>query len=214
MRVLIADDLMLIREGLARMLEAAHIDVVGQASDGVELLRLAHELHPDIVIVDIRMPPTHTDEGLVAAGSVQSELPGTGVVVLSQYIEASYALRLLNAHPERVAYLLKDRIKDPAILVDALERVAEGETVVDPTIVARLLGRQRRRDPLEELTSREREVLGLMAEGLSNHAIATRMGVGDRTVEAHIAQIFLKLDMEDSPDSHRRVLAVLTLLQG
>ena len=214
MRVLIADDVMLIREGLARVLEAAHIEVVGQAADGDELLRLAGELHPDIVIVDIRMPPTHTDEGLVAAARVQQELPGTGVVVLSQYIEASYAMRLINAHPERVAYLLKDRIKDPAILVDALERVADGETVVDPTIVARLLGRQRRLDPLDQLTPREREVLSLMAEGLSNRAIGARMGVGDRTVEAHIAQVFLKLDMEDSPDTHRRVLAVLALLQG
>jgi DNA-binding NarL/FixJ family response regulator len=214
MRILIADDVMLIREGLTRVLEAARMEVVGQAADADELLRLAHELRPDAVIVDIRMPPTHTDEGLVAAGRVQDELPGTAVVVLSQYIEASYALRLLNAHPERVAYLLKDRIKDPAILVDALERVAEGETVVDPTIVARLLGRQRRKDPLAELTPREREVLGLMAEGLSNRAIAARMKVGDRTVEAHIAQVFLKLEMDDSPDTHRRVLAVLTLLHG
>jgi DNA-binding NarL/FixJ family response regulator len=212
MRVVVADDVMLIREGLTRVLEAAGIEVVGQAASADELLAKARAERPDVVIVDTRMPPTHTDEGIVAAARAQAELPATGVVVLSQYLEASYALRLINAHPERVAYLLKDRIKDPAMLVDALERVIEGETVVDPTIVARLLGRQRRRDPLAELTPRERQVLGLMAEGLSNRAIATRMDVGERTVEAHIAQILLKLEVDDSPDLHRRVLAVLTLL--
>ena len=159
------------------------------------------------------MPPTHTDEGLVAAQRIRSDHPAVGVLVLSQYVEPSYALRLLEEHPERVGYLLKERVFDVAILVDALRRIADGETVVDPTIVSRLLGRGRRDDPLAALTAREREVLGLVAEGLSNKAIAARLFVTERTVEAHVKQIFLKLSLQTSPDSHRRVLAVLAYLR-
>jgi DNA-binding NarL/FixJ family response regulator len=160
------------------------------------------------------MPPTHTDEGLVAAQAIRAEHPEVGVLVLSQYVEPSYALRLLEEHPERVGYLLKERVFDVAILVDALRRIADGETVIDPTIVSRLVGRQRGGDPLAELTEREREVLGLLAEGLSNKAIAARLFVTERTVEAHVKQIFLKLHLNTNPDSHRRVLAVVAYLRA
>jgi DNA-binding NarL/FixJ family response regulator len=160
------------------------------------------------------MPPTHTDEGLVAATAIREEHPGVGVLLLSQYVEPSYAMRLLEEHPEGVGYLLKERVFDVAVLVDALRRIVEGETVVDPTIVSRLLGRQRRADPLAELTEREREVLGLVAEGLSNRAIAARLFVTERTVEAHVKQIFLKLDVGVDPESHRRVRAVLAYLRA
>ena len=167
---------------------------------------------PDVAIVDIRMPPTHTDEGLVAAQQIRTEHPEIGVLLLSHYVEPSYALRLLEEHPERVGYLLKERVFDVAVLIDALRRIADGETVVDPTIVSRLVGRQRRADPLAELSPREREVLGLVAEGLSNGAIAARLFVTPRTVEAHVKQIFLKLRLAANPESHRRVLAVLAYL--
>ena len=161
------------------------------------------------------MPPTHTDEGLVAAQQIRREHPAVGVLLLSQYIEPSYAMRLLEEHPERVGYLLKERVFDVAILVDALRRIADGETVVDPTIVSRLLGRRRREDPLADLTEREREVLGLIAEGLSNRGIAARLYITERTVEAHVKQIFAKLQLDAShPESHRRVLAVLTYLRA
>jgi DNA-binding NarL/FixJ family response regulator len=160
------------------------------------------------------MPPTHTDEGLVAASMIRTELPDVGVLILSQYIEPSYAMRLLEEHPERVGYLLKERVFDVALLVDALRRLGAGETVIDPTIVSRLVGRRRRQDPLEELTPREREALGLVAEGLSNKAIAARLVVTERTVEAHVKQIFMKLNLDTSPDSHRRVLAVLAYLRA
>jgi DNA-binding NarL/FixJ family response regulator len=160
------------------------------------------------------MPPTHTDEGLVAAQAIRAAHPEVGVLVLSQYVEPSYAMRLIEEHPEGVGYLLKERVFDVAILVDALRRIADGETVVDPTIVSRLFGRQRREDPLADLTEREREVLGLLAEGLSNKAIAGRLFVTERTVEAHVKQIFLKLHLNTSPESHRRVLAVLAYLRA
>jgi DNA-binding NarL/FixJ family response regulator len=212
-RVVVADDVMLTREGIVRLLRDAAVDVVAEADDGEELLRHVRLARPDAAIVDIRMPPTHTDEGLVAAQQIRSEHPGIGVLVLSQYIEPSYALRLLEEHPERVGYLLKERVFDVAILVDALRRIVEGETVVDPTIVARLVGRRRREDPLAALTEREREVLGLVAEGLSNKAIAARLYVTERTVEAHTKQIFLKLGLHADPASHRRVLAVLAFLR-
>jgi DNA-binding NarL/FixJ family response regulator len=163
--------------------------------------------------VDIRMPPTHTDEGLVAAREIRVNHPDVGVLVLSQYVEPSYAMRLIEDHPERIGYLLKERVFDIAILVDALRRIVDGETVIDPTIVSRLVGRRRREDPLAELTGREREVLGLVAEGMSNHAIAARLVVTERTVEAHITQIFQKLQLAESPDQHRRVLAVLAFLR-
>jgi DNA-binding NarL/FixJ family response regulator len=213
-RVVVADDVMLTREGIVRLLEDAGIDVVAQAEDAESLLREVRLKRPDVAIVDIRMPPTHTDEGLVATQRIRTEQPHAGVLVLSQYVEPSYAMRLLEDHPERVGYLLKQRVFDAAVLVDALRRIADGETVVDPTIVARLFGRRRREDPLAELTAREREVLGLVAEGLSNRAIAGRLYVTDRTVEAHVKQIFLKLALDLNPDSHRRVLAVLAYLRG
>jgi len=212
-RVVVADDVMLTREGIVRLLRDAEIDVVAQAENADELLRHVQLARPDAAIVDIRMPPTHTDEGLVAAQRIRRDHPAVGVLVLSQYVEPSYALRLLEEHPERVGYLLKERVFDVAILVDALRRIADGETVVDPTIVSRLLGRGRRDDPLAALTAREREVLGLLAEGLSNKAIAARLFVTERTVEAHVKQIFLKLRLQTSPDSHRRVLAVLAYLR-
>jgi DNA-binding NarL/FixJ family response regulator len=214
MRVVVADDVMLTREGIARLLEEAGIDVVAQAEDADGLLREVRLKQPDAAIVDIRMPPTHTDEGLVAAQRIRTDHPATGVLVLSQYVEPSYAMRLLEEHPERVGYLLKQRVFDVAILVDALRRIGDGETVVDPTIVSRLLGRRRRQDPLAELTAREREVLGLVAEGLSNGAIAGRLFVTERTVEAHVKQVFMKLGLTVDPDSHRRVLAVLAYLRS
>ncbi len=160
------------------------------------------------------MPPTHTDEGLVAAQRIRTDHPAIGVLVLSEYVEPSYAMRLLEEHPERVGYLLKQRVFDVAVLVDALRRIGDGETVVDPTIVSRLVGRRRRQDPLGELTAREREVLGLVAEGLSNGAIASRLFVTERTVEAHVKQVFMKLGLTVDPDSHRRVLAVLAYLRS
>jgi DNA-binding NarL/FixJ family response regulator len=214
MRVILAEDSMLTREGIARLLRDAGIDVLAEVADGEALLREVALTRPDVAITDIRMPPTHTDEGLVAAGRIRQENPDTGVLVLSQYIEPSYALRLLAEHPEKVGYLLKERVFDVAVLVDALRRIADGETVVDPTIVSRLLGRQRRHDPLAALTDREREVLGLLAEGLSNWAIATRLSVTERTVEAHITAVFAKLGLAEDPTAHRRVLAVLTYLRG
>jgi DNA-binding NarL/FixJ family response regulator len=214
MRVVVAEDLMLTREGIVRLLEEAGFEVVGQAADPDALLRQVRATRPDAAIVDIRMPPTHTDEGLVAAQALRAEHPDLAVLVLSQYVEPSYALRLLEEHPERVGYVLKERVFDVAILVDALVRLTDGETVIDPTIVARLLGRRRVRDPLEELTAREREVLALLAEGLSNRAIAERLFVTERTVEAHVTQIFLKLGLGADTGTHRRVLAVLAHLRS
>jgi DNA-binding NarL/FixJ family response regulator len=212
-RVVVAEDVMLTREGIVRLLRDADVDVVAEAENADELLRHVRLARPDAAIVDIRMPPTHTDEGLVAAQQIRSQHPDVGVLVLSQYIEPSYAMRLLEEHPERVGYLLKERVFDVAILIDALRRIADGETVVDPTIVSRLLGRRRREDPLSDLTERERDVLSLLAEGLSNKAIAARLFVTERTIEAHVKQIFLKLRLDANPASHRRVLAVLAYLR-
>jgi DNA-binding NarL/FixJ family response regulator len=209
----VADDLMLTREGIVRLLSEAEIEVVAEAEDAEALLRHVRNARPDVAIVDIRMPPTHTDEGLVAAQQIRAQCPDVGVLVLSQYVEPSYAMRLLEEHPERTGYLLKERVFDVALLVDALRRIADSETVIDPTIVSRLVGRRRRTDPLGELSNREREVLGLVAEGLSNKAIAARLFVTERTVEAHVKQIFLKLGLNMNPESHRRVLAVLTYLR-
>jgi len=214
MRVVVADDLMLTREGITRLLTDAGVDVVAEAGDAASLLRAVRMTHPDAAVVDIRMPPTHTDEGLVAAQQIHAEHPDIGVLILSQYVEPHYAMRLIEEHPERVGYLLKERVFDVANLIDALRRLADGETVVDPTIVARLFARKRRADPLDKLTEREREVLALLAEGLSNRAIATRLFVTERTVEAHVKQVFLKLGLNTDPDSHRRVLAVLAYLRS
>jgi DNA-binding NarL/FixJ family response regulator len=213
-RVVVADDVMLTREGIVRLLEDAGVDVVAQAADAESLLREVRLKRPDAAIVDIRMPPTHSDGGLVATHRIRTDHPEVGVLVLSEYVEPSYAMRLLEEYPERIGYLLKQRVFDVAVLIDALRRIDDGETVVDPTIVARLLGRRRRADPLAELTAREREVLGLVAEGLSNRAIAGRLFVTDRTVEAHVKQVFLKLALDLNPESHRRVLAVLAYLRG
>jgi DNA-binding NarL/FixJ family response regulator len=204
---------MLTREGIVRLLDDAGIDVVAEAEDAEGLLRHVRLARPDAAIVDIRMPPTHTDEGLVAAQAIRTEHPNVGVLVLSQYVEASYAMRLLEEHPERVGYLLKDRVFDVALLLDALRRIADGETVIDPTIVSQVIGRRARVDPLADLTDREREVLGLVGEGLSNKGIAHRLFITDRTVEAHVKQIFLKLGLAADPESHRRVLAVLAYLR-
>jgi DNA-binding NarL/FixJ family response regulator len=214
MRVVVADDVMLTREGIVRLLREAGVDVVAEAGDAEELLRHVRSVRPDVAIVDIRMPPTNTDEGLVAAQAIRSEHEEIGVLVLSQYIEPSYAIRLIEDHPERVGYLLKDRVTDIVLVVDALRRIVDGETVIDPTIVSRLVGRRRRDNPLGRLTDREREVLGLIAEGMSNKAIAARLFVTERTVEAHVTQIFQKLELPGSPDQHRRVLAVLAFLRA
>jgi DNA-binding NarL/FixJ family response regulator len=214
MRVVIGDDELLIREGLARLLGEVGFEVVGKAATAAELLKVVDLSRPDAVVVDIRMPPTHTDEGLVAAQQIGLSHPEVGVLVLSHHVDSRFAARLLEEHPMGVGYLLKERLSDVAVLTDALQRVAEGECVVDPTIVARLLRRRREPDPLAELTERELEVLGLIAEGRSNRAIAARLVVTDKTIEAHVRSIFMKLDLEETPDDHRRVLAVLTYLRA
>jgi DNA-binding NarL/FixJ family response regulator len=213
MRVVIADDVMLVRSGLARLLEDAGVQVVGEAGDVDALLTLVARQKPDAAIVDIRMPPTHTDEGLVGARRIREEHPSTSVVLLSQYVEPRYAQRLLADQPGGLGYLLKERVSNIAVLVDALRRVTEGECVIDPTIVAQLMRGRRPDSPLERLTSRERDILALMAEGRSNAGIARELGISERTVEAASATVFQKLDLEPSPDLNRRVLAVLTLLR-
>jgi DNA-binding NarL/FixJ family response regulator len=213
MRVVVAEDVMLTRAGIVRLLADAGVTVVGEAGDANALLERVRTLRPDVAIVDIRMPPTHTDEGLVAADHIRAEYPDTGVLVLSQYVESSYAMRLVEGHPERCGYLLKERVFDIAVLLDALQRIVDGETVIDPTVVARLLARKRQHDPLDDLSLRERETLVLVAEGLTNRAIAERLFVTERTVEAHIKQVFDKLGLDESPDANRRVLAVLAYLR-
>jgi DNA-binding NarL/FixJ family response regulator len=214
MRVVVADDVLLTRRGIVDLLQSAQVDVVGEADTADALLRLVRSELPDVAVVDIRMPPTHTDEGLVAARLIRTEHPEVGVLVLSQYVEPRYAMQLLEDHPQGLGYLLKDRVVDIATVVDAMRRIVDGETVVDPTIVSRLLARRRPSDPIRRLTDREREVLALVAEGMSNQAIARRIVVTERTVEAHVTQIFRKLDLSDSADSHRRVLAVLVWLRS
>jgi serine/threonine-protein kinase len=213
-RVVIADDAMITREGIARLLEEAGVEVAGQADEASALLHRVAAERPDVAIVDIKMPPTHTDEGIVAAQRIRVEFPEVGVLVLSSYVEPTYALRLLAEHPTKSGYLLKERVFDIAVLIDALRRIDEGETVVDPTIVARLLARRRLDNPLEQLTKRERQVLELVAEGRSNRAIAQTLFVTESTVEAHVKQIFSKLALDSGPDSHRRVLAVLAFLRS
>jgi DNA-binding NarL/FixJ family response regulator len=214
MRVIVADDVMLVRSGLARLLTDAGAEVTGEAADAEALMALVDRDRPDAAIVDIRMPPTHTDEGLVAARRIRAGYPGTAVVVLSQYLEPRYAQRLLADQPGGLGYLLKERVTDIAVLVDALRRVIEGECVLDPTIVARLMKRRRPNSPISYLTQREREILALMAEGRSNLAIAAELSISERTVEAACAQVFRKLNLEPSPDVNRRVLAVLTMLRA
>jgi DNA-binding NarL/FixJ family response regulator len=213
MRVVIADDAMLLREGTARLLDDAGVEVVAKVGDALKLLAAVGADPPDVAIVDIRMPPTFTDEGLVAAETIRSSHPGVGVLVLSQYLESTYAMRLLQEFPERSGYLLKERVSDIKVLLDALTRIVQGECVVDPTIVAKLLRRPRDPDPLAELTERERDVLGLIAEGRSNHAISEILVLSPKTIETHISQIFSKLGLIEAADDHRRVLAVLTYLR-
>jgi len=213
-RVVIADDETLLREGVASLLAESGFDVVGKAGTADELLRRVELARPDVAIVDIRMPPTHTDEGLTAASRIRSAHPAVGVLVLSHHVESRYAMRLLEEHPERSGYLLKERVSDVAVLVDALERIDDGECVLDPTIVARLVGRAREDSPLDELTGREREVLSLIAEGHSNDAICRKLFLSPKTVETHVRHILLKLGIGETPDYHRRVLAVLAYLRG
>jgi DNA-binding NarL/FixJ family response regulator len=212
MRAVIAEDSVLLREGISRLLTEAGVEVVGQAADAEDLLRKTRAHKPDVVITDIRMPPNQSDEGLRAADEIRRDLPGTGVLVLSQYIEEDYAMELLGENAEGVGYLLKDRVADVDRFVDAVRRVADGGSALDPEVVAVMLGRRRRDDPLDELTPREREVLGLMAEGRTNHAIAEQLVVTERAVEKHVTSIFGKLGLGATPDDHRRVLAVLTYL--
>jgi DNA-binding NarL/FixJ family response regulator len=214
MRVVLADDSLLLREGVARLLEDAGLEVVAQAGDAEDLLRKVGAHKPDLAIVDVRMPPTHTDEGLKAAVDIRERFPSTGVLVLSQYIEESYALELLSENAEGVGYLLKDRVADLDRFVDAVRRVGDGGSALDPEVVSRLLGRRRREDPLADISPREKEVLALMAEGRSNHAIATELVVTERAVEKHVTSIFSKLDLPPTADDHRRVLAVLTYLRA
>jgi DNA-binding NarL/FixJ family response regulator len=211
-RVIVADDSVLLREGVTRLLEDADFEVVGQAGDGEELMRKVKAHKPDVVIIDIRMPPTHTDEGLRAARAIREEMPDTGVLVLSQYLEEEYALELLGDDAAGVGYLLKDRVSDLERFSEAIRRVAEGGSALDPEVVSQMLGRRRVEDPLEELTPREREVLGLMAEGRSNQAIADALVISERAVEKHVTSIFGKLKLPPAAEDHRRVLAVLAFL--
>jgi DNA-binding NarL/FixJ family response regulator len=212
-RVVLADDAAVLREGLARVLIGAGVEVAAQAGTAEELLDAVAEVRPDVAVVDIRMPPTRTDEGLVAAEQIAERHPETGVLLLSQYVEAAYALRLLESGRGRTGYLLKDRVLDVADFVAALERVDAGETVVDPALVAQLVGRRQEDDPLEELTDREREVLALMAEGLTDRGISERLYVTPKTIETHIRHIFSKLGIPATPAHNRRVHAVLAYLR-
>lgn len=214
MRVVIADDAVLIRSGLATLLAESGIEPIGQAADGDELLRLVARTQPEAAIVDIRMPPTHTDEGLYAAQRIRREHPDVAVLLLSQYLDAGYALRLAEQNPAGVGYLLKDRIAHAATLADALHRLVAGECVVDPTIVSKLLARARVHNPLDDLTPREREVLSLMAEGRANPTIGRLLSLQPKTVETHVSRVFSKLRLVEETDGHRRVLAVLTYLRA
>ena len=211
-RTVIADDSFLVRSGVRQVLTDAGVDVVGEAHDQETLLAVVDREAPDVAVVDIRMPPTQTDEGVLAARDIRRLYPGTAVLLLSMHVDSAFALRLLTEHPEGIGYLLKDRVSEGALLVDALRRVVDGESVLDPTIVARLLGRSRRDDPLARLTAREREVLALMAEGRSNAGIAAELVMSERTVETHVKSVFDKLGLPPDADAHRRVLAVLLFL--
>jgi DNA-binding NarL/FixJ family response regulator len=210
----VADDSVLLREGVVRLLEEWGFDVVGQAGDADDLLRKVNAHKPDVAVVDIRMPPTNTDDGLRAALRIRAEHPDTSVLVLSQYVEEGYALELVGESAGGVGYLLKDRVDDLEDFAEAVRRIAKGGSVIDPEVVAQLVGRRRAKVPLDDLTEREREVLALMAEGRSNQAICDSLFLAPKTVEAHIANIFSKLELLPAPDDHRRVLAVLAHLRG
>jgi DNA-binding NarL/FixJ family response regulator len=213
-RVVVAEDSVLLREGIVRLLSEGGLEVVGQAGDAEDLLRKAGAHRPDVVIADIRMPPDNTDDGLRAAIEIRERHPGTGVLVLSAYVEEAYALELVSDDASGIGYLLKDRVADVEGFVDAVRRVGDGGSALDPEVVSRLLGRTRRADPLDELTGREREVLELMAEGRSNRAIAEGLVITERAVEKHVTSIFGKLGLEPTVEDHRRVLAVLTFLRS
>jgi DNA-binding NarL/FixJ family response regulator len=213
-RVVVADDSVLLREGVVRLLEEKGFDVVAQAGDAEDLIRKVNAHKPDVAVVDIRMPPTNTDDGLRAALEIRASHPNTGVLVLSQYVEEGYALDLVGDSAGGVGYLLKDRVADVDRFVESVTRVAEGGSALDPEVVAQLVGRARRDDPLAELTPREREVMELMAEGRSNNAIAAQMTVTERAVEKHVTSIFGKLGLPPAPEDHRRVLAVLAFLRA
>ena len=213
LRVVLADDSVLLREGVARILEEADFEVVGQVDNADDLLRRIGFSKPDVAIVDIRMPPTHTDEGLQAAAKIRERFPGVGVLVLSSYVEPAYAIELLSESAEGIGYLLKDRVADVDEFADAVRRVAQGGSALDPAVVRQLVGRPRGDDPLDQLTPREREVLSLMAEGRSNAGIALHMVVTERAVEKHVTSIFQKLGLPQATEDHRRVLAVLAYLK-
>jgi len=213
MRVVIADDAPLVREGVAHLLIEHGVEVVDQVGDADTLLTSVRDLHPDVALVDIRMPPTHTDEGLHAAREIRSRYPATAVLILSQHLEPEYALQLVEAQPESVGYLLKERVGRIEQLLDALQRVATRECVVDRAVVNELLDRRRRVDLIAELTPREREILGLMAEGRSNQGIGRTLWLSPKTVETHIRGAFTKLGIREAPDDNRRVLAVLAYLR-
>lgn len=213
LRVVLADDAVLLREALASSLATAGFEVIGQASDAAELLGLLESVEPDVIVVDVRMPPTHTTEGLEAARQIRRTRPAAGILVLSQVIETRHAVDLLRENPSGIGYLLKDHVTRIAELADAVRRVARGESVIDPDVVARLLGRPRAHTPLDELTTREREILSLMAEGRSNAGIADRLVLDPKTIEGHVTRVFSKLGLEPAGGDHRRVLAVLTYLR-
>jgi DNA-binding NarL/FixJ family response regulator len=214
MRVVIGEDQALLREGIARLLEEAGFDVVGQAGDANDLRRKVGAHKPDVAVVDIQMPPERTDDGLRAAIQIRDSHPDTRVLVLSQYVDARYAVDLIGESAEGVGYLLKDRVGDLDEFAEAVRRVGEGGSVLDPEIVTRMLARQRREDPVEELSRRERDVLELMAQGRSNHGIAEQLVITESAVEKHVTAIFVKLDLERDFEPHRRVLAVLTFLRS
>ncbi len=214
LRVVLADDSLLLREGVARLLGEAGFEVVAQAGDAEDLMRKVKAHKPDVAVVDVKMPPTHTDEGVRAAREIRAAFPDMGVLVLSQYIEESYAIDLLSEGAEGVGYLLKDRVADLDRFSDAVRRVAEGGSALDPEVVSQMLGRRRRDDPLSAITPREREVLEQMAEGRSNGAIAETLVVTERAVEKHVTSIFSKLGLIPAAEDHRRVLAVLTYLRS
>jgi DNA-binding NarL/FixJ family response regulator len=212
-RILVGEDEPLVREGIVRVLEEAGFEVVGVAGDADELVRKAGGHHPDVVLTDIQMPPDRTDDGLRAALRIRSAQPEVGVIVLSQFLEDRYALDLVGERAEGVGYLLKDRVGDLSLFVDAVQRVARGGSALDPAVVERMVGRRRARTPLDDLTSREREVMGLMAQGRSNQGIADELVVTTAAIERHVTSIFSKLDLRQVAEDHRRVLAVLEFLK-